>query len=148
ALIIVGGIRPGEVRMHSLHAMIDTIYPVQVSETVKGDARSVVKVRIPGGRVTFDDGTVAEVRTPSFALRLGDTYMLFLLPAPTGVGTDPSDVADGVQVLSAGTEGVVDVSTGRTQSLASPDHVIRGQLDGRDVAGFINEIRALAHRGR
>jgi len=146
-LIIVGTIQAGEPQEHP-SAFIDTLYSVRVSETVKGDVRSVVNVRVPGGRLTFPDGTVAEIRTPGFALRTGDTYVLFLRPAPVGVGTVPSDVTEGVQVLNAGHQSAVDVSTGRAQAFALPDEPIRAQLHDRDAAGFLNELRALAHRGR
>jgi hypothetical protein len=146
-LIVVGTIRTGEPRERP-HAWIETIYSVLASETVKGDARSVVKVRVPGGRLTFRDGTVAEVRTPGFALRAGGTYVLFLQPAPVGVGTDPTDVTEGVQVLALGHQSVVDVSTGRTQASLRSDDPIRMQLLDRDGAGFLNEIRALARRER
>src|SRR5215813_15083640 len=94
------------------------------SETIKGEPRSVVKVRSMGGRLTFRDGTVAEVRTPGFALRAGGTYVLFLEPAPVGVGTDPTDVTEGVQVLTLGHQSVVDISTGRTQVSLRSDEPI------------------------
>jgi hypothetical protein len=147
SLIIVGTIQAAEPQERP-HARIETVYSVRVSETVKGDARSVVKVRVPGGRLTFPDGTVAEIRTPGVALRTGNAYVLFLEPAPVGVNTDPTDVAEGVQVLNLGHESVVDVSTERTRASAGPQDPIRVQQDGRNVAEFLNELRALAHRGR
>jgi len=146
-LIVVGTIQAGESQERPFNS-IDTIYSVLVSETVKGDARSLVKVRVRGGRITFRDGTVAEVRTPGFALRTGDTYVLFLEPAPVGVNTVPTDVAEGVQVLNLGHESVVDVSTGRTKAFALQSDPIRTQLDDRAAAGFLNELRGLTHRGR
>ena len=146
-LVIVGTIQAGELRERP-SAFIDTLYSVRVSETVKGDARSVVEVRVPGGRLTFRDGTVAEVQTPGFALRVGGTYVFFLQPASVGVGTVPTDATERVKMLGAGHASVVDVSTGRTQAFALPNDPIRTQLHNRDANGFLNEIRALAHRGR
>jgi hypothetical protein len=145
-LIVVGMIQAGKPQERPF-GRIDTLYSVLVSETVKGDARSVVKVRVPGGRLTFPDGTVAEIRT-GVVLRTGDTYVLFLQPAPVGVGTVPTDVTEGVQVLNLGNQSVVDVSTGRTQAFAFSNDSIRPLLHDRDTAGFLNELRALARRGR
>jgi len=146
-LIVVGTIQAAEPQERP-HAWIETVYSVLVSETVKGDARSVVKVRVAGGRLTFPDRTVAEIRTAGFALRTGHTYALFLKPAPVGVNTVSTDVTEGVQALSLGRESVVEFSTGRTQAFTRSDDPIRPQLHDRDAAGFLNEIRALAHRGR
>jgi hypothetical protein len=145
-LIVVGTIQASEARVTPNGRMIDTIYSVTVSDTLKGDARSAVSVRVPGGRVTFPDGAIAEVRTPGFALGTGGTYALFLRPAPVGVGTDPADAAQGVQVLSVGPPGVVDLSTGHVQSLAlaQPENAIPAQLNGRDAARFLQDVRAQA----
>jgi len=145
-LIVVGTIQAGNPRERPF-GRIDTLYSVLVSETVKGEARSVVKVRVPGGRLTFPDGTVAEIRT-GVALRTGDTYVLFLEPAPVGIGTVPTDVMEGVQVLNLGYQSVVDVSAVRTRAFAITKDPIRAQLHDRDVAGFLNELRAFARRGR
>jgi len=148
-LIVVGTIQARETRapVRVGDTMIWSIYSMLASETIKGEPRSVVKVRSMGGRLTFRDGTVAEVRTPGFALRPGGTYVLFLKPAPVGVGTDPTDVTEGVQV-TLGHQGVVDISTGRTQAFTRSDVPIRPQVHDRDAAGSLNELRALARRGR
>jgi hypothetical protein len=66
-----------------------------------------------------------------------------------GVGTVPTDVTEGVQVLNLGYESVVDVSTRRTKASAiTKNHPIRAQQDGRNTAEFLNEVRALARRRR
>ena len=145
-LIVVGTVQSAGPRPTRDGRMIETVYSVVVTDTLKGDPRSAVTVRIPGGRVAFPDGAVAEVLTPGFALQTGGTYALFLRPAPTGVGTDPDDAAQGVQVLSVGPQGVIDVSRGRVQSLARPDNAIRAQHDGRDAKGFLQDVRAQARR--
>lgn len=56
-------------------------YKVKVEYVYKGNLREsdVVTISLPGGMVTFEDGSTAEVRTPGFRkMQDGKTYALFL----------------------------------------------------------------------
>src|SRR5438045_871501 len=81
--------------------MIYTDYEVSVEEIVKGDLKQAktIVISVPGGRITFEDGTSAEQTTPTFEHPLiGRAYALFL----TQDAAAPS-----VLSLSAGPHGLV-----------------------------------------
>lgn len=83
--------------------LITTDYEFVVGETIKGAVTqgSTITVSLPGGRVQFEDGSSAELKTPTFErMRIGATYTIFLSESedapnsynltagPTGVSRD------------------------------------------------------------
>lgn len=63
--------------------LITTTYHVKVRETLKGSQApdDTVSVVLPGGKVIFEDGTSAEIKTPDMEqMESGKTYVLFLSP--------------------------------------------------------------------
>lgn len=63
--------------------LITTTYRVKVRRTLKGSPTpgDTVSVAVPGGKVVFDDGTSAELKTPDMEqMEGGKTYVLFLRP--------------------------------------------------------------------
>ena len=144
-LVVSGVLRNGTPKLAPNGRMINTYYEVSTTDSLKGVASSsVIIVKVPGGRITFPDGSIAEVSTPKFDIQLWNKYVLFLRAAPTGVGTDPTDAREGVYVLAAGPQGVVDVTTGRVKSLALADVPVHGQHEGTDATAFMQSTRALA----
>jgi hypothetical protein len=79
SLVVVGRPFAARVELTEDRCSIVTTYSVQVDDTLKTPRISPfmqhVMVRMPGGRLDFDDGTSAEIRS---ALALGDRYVLFL----------------------------------------------------------------------
>ena len=79
-------------------------YDVEVSEVIKGNtiARSHLLVSLPGGLIRFQDGTSAEVRTPTFRKMVsGRHYVLFL---------SPGDANGNTFVVTGGPQGLFEIS--------------------------------------
>lgn len=58
-----------------------TDHNVRVEQTLRGDLKpnQVITLTVVGGKVTFEDGSTAEIRTPDLsAIETGKTYVLFL----------------------------------------------------------------------
>jgi hypothetical protein len=80
-------------------------YPLSVQYLYKGKLREgdSLSVSLPGGKVVFEDGTTAEIRTPWFKkMQSGLTYLLFLSPG------DHS----GNYVTTGGAQGIFEIPTG------------------------------------
>lgn len=63
--------------------LITTTYKIEVRQTMKGKfpAGDTVDVVLPGGKVVFEDGTSAELKTPDLKqMEGGRTYLIFLSP--------------------------------------------------------------------
>jgi hypothetical protein len=147
-LVIVGRPTTARVQLSPNGKMIYTYYEVAIDETLKGarPGRTVV-VKIPGGKVTFDDGSVAEIVTPNFEIHLDAKYVLFLQPTRTGIGTNPADIQQDVRVPSLGSQGIFDVSTGQVTSMALPNDPLRLQHQGRNADSFVVLARTAAVGG-
>lgn len=66
-----------------------TDYQIRVNETLDGNARSgeIITLRLPGGRVAFEDGSVAEISIDGFrGLEPAREYVLFLTRSPGNEG--------------------------------------------------------------
>lgn len=65
--------------------MVLTEYDIKVKEVFKGHpyADEVIKVRLLGGKITFDDGTSAEILTNVEPMEQGKNYVLFLTVSET-----------------------------------------------------------------
>ena len=141
--VVIGRLTKPRVQLSPNGKMIYTYYEVAIDDTLKGTRRaSTVVVKLPGGSLTFDDGSVAEVVTPNFQVTLGNRYVLFLKPAPTGIGTDPADARQDVHVLTLGSQGIFDISTGQAISMASTSDPVRVQHQGVSAAVFVERARA------
>lgn len=68
---------------------ITTEYQLKVSRIFKGqlEENGLIKVVVPGGKVTFEDGTSAEILTPDLGpITKNQTYVLFLHQSKDGTG--------------------------------------------------------------
>jgi hypothetical protein len=85
--------------------------------------------------VVFEDGTVAEIRTPGFKKVLnGNTYVMFLAEG---------DKAKDLFTLNGGPQGVFEVpadGTGIKTFGRATDPVVQKNKD-RDVKAFLKEVR-------
>lgn len=115
--------------------LIFTDYEVSVLEVVKGAAvGNVVKVALVGGRLEFEDGTSAEVRTPKFEhVKAGHTYTFFL-------SEDESN--PGLFVLTGGPQGLVEIADGGSvKSHGRPTDPIAEEGKGMGRDAFLREVR-------
>ena len=82
AAVVIGIPEKSKGRLNSNGEMILTQFDVRIKEVIKGaplGENSVVKVALVGGKVDFDDGTSAELRTHDFEPMVeGRKYLLFL----------------------------------------------------------------------
>jgi len=113
-----------------------TDYEVEVREVFKGSvsAESSVIVAMPGGLVEFEDGTTAEIKTPSFGpLKLKATYTMFL---------SESNVAPQGYVLSGGPQGLLEiVDDGTVKSYGRPTDPVSEESKGSDKKNFLRKVR-------
>jgi len=103
AAVVIGIPERSKGRLDSDGQMIVTEFDVRVKESIKGThaENSVVKVALLGGKVDFEDGTSAELRTRDFEPMLeGKKYLLFLYANRNG-----SDV----YLLTGGPQGLFEL---------------------------------------
>lgn len=63
--------------------LVTTEYRIQIEQTLKGDLKGdePIIVTLTGGKIVFEDGTSAEIKTPDLEhLKEGGRYILFLTP--------------------------------------------------------------------
>lgn len=112
-------------------------YQVKVEYVYKGNLREsdIVTISLPGGMVTFEDGSTAEVRTPGFRkMQDGKTYALFL--AAKGANAF---------VPLGGPQGIFEIPTTsvtravKSHTLIPSDPMVK--YNGMNVKDFFKELR-------
>ena len=106
---------------------IVTEYKIRIDETLKGqlNAKRLVSLEVPGGKVTFEDGTSAEVKTPDLGpIEKQKSYLMFLRPR------DYSPEAFG---LTGGGQGLFELSIS--------DSVVKPRGDKTDIVQKHNNQR-------
>ena len=113
-------------------------YQVRVEYVYKGAVKQgkIITVSLPGGKLMFDDGSIAEVQTPWFKKMLNDkTYALFLTP---GAGAGKFTTASEAQ-------GVFEIPTTKDSQAVNIHSGIKGdamlQYQGMNVRTFLKEVR-------
>lgn len=122
-------------RLASEGQLIYTDYEVAVREVMKGKvaAGDTVKVSLVGGRVRFEDGTSAEVETPTFEhVQPGRTYVFFLNEDGAGAST---------YALTGGPQGLVEIDGGNVKSHGRPSDPVAVQTRGTRKEAFLREVR-------
>jgi len=121
--------------------MILTNYEIMVRERLKGDITegSTIIVSLPGGRVEFEDGTTAELRTPTFEhIKTGSTYTFFLAEVEN---------SPGVYTPTGGPQGLVElVANGSVKSHGRDTDPIAQQSKGKDEQSFLKDVREQAKK--
>lgn len=115
---------------------ITTDYRFKVVTSLKGSLQSeeIVVISLPGGKVVFEDGTSAEVKTPDLeGMTTGDTYVVFLSPKPTSRGA--------LTVTGIG-QGLFQLNTEKhvVKPHGQPSDLIQKHKD-EDVEQFLREIK-------
>jgi hypothetical protein len=124
--------------------LIVTDYEVVVDESIKGSLTKgrTITVSLLGGSVEFDDGTSAELRTPTFEhVKPGGEYALFLT-----VFAEISAGSPDVYTLTGGPQGLVELmSDGTLKSHGRPTDPIaletKDPNKGKNKNSFLNEVR-------
>jgi hypothetical protein len=127
-------------RLSSSGQAILTNYEVLVQETFKGTltAGQTITVSLPGGRVEFDDGTSAELRTPDFEhVKTSGAYTFFL--------SETKNPDDGY-TLTAGPQGLVELVDGTVRSHGRSSDPVAKEIKGRDKDSFLKEVREKAQK--
>jgi hypothetical protein len=118
---------------------IVTDYQIRVSEVFDGSAKpgDTVTLRLPGGRVQFDDGSVAEVSQFEFrGLELGREYVLFLSRSREAQGAARYE-------LAWGTQGTFELtSQGIVQPLGTTRAQVPKSYASKSVPALLNDTRA------
>jgi hypothetical protein len=121
--------------------VIFTDYEVAVEELLKGDIKQAqtIVVTLPGGRIFFEDGTSAEMTTPSFEHPLiGRAYTLFLMEE----AAVPS-----VFFLSGGPQGMFDIEdSAGVKSRGRPDDPGAVETKGKSREAFMKNVREQARK--
>jgi hypothetical protein len=122
--------------------LITTNYDVIVQEVLKGDVQpgSTIKVALVGGRVTFPDGTTAEVVTPSFEKMInGRTYLLYL---------SQYKVRSPMYDLTGGPQGMIDLpgDGAKVKSHGRDTDPVKNEVKDMDAETFLKEVRRLAKK--
>jgi hypothetical protein len=130
-----------ESRLTAHDQLIVTDYEVKVQEAFKGSVTEgdTIRVRLPGGKVEFEDGTSAELRAREFEpMRIGATYMIFL---------SESNDAPGIYSLSGGPQGLVEIINDTTlKSHGRPTDPVSEESKGKDKDSFLKEVRGKAQK--
>lgn len=141
--IVVVGLPTKKVGSHLTRSgqSIVTEYEVLVKETMKGaiSQGSTINVLLPGGRVEFEDGTSAELRTPTFEhMRVNGTYTLFL---------SESESEAGDYVLTGGPQGLVEIVNATTlKSHGRGSDPVSEQVKDKNKESFLEEVRSSAEK--
>lgn len=113
-------------------------YTVNLEYGYKGtlQAGKIIRVSLPGGKVMFEDGTTAEIRTPWFKkMQNGTTYLLFLNEAPGG----------GSFVTTGEAQGLFEIPTGEgSRTIKTYTGIMRDPMwkyQNMDVRAFLKEVR-------
>jgi hypothetical protein len=135
--IIMGSPIDNTTHLSSDGQMITTWHRVKILQTLKGKLQpdETVTVSLPGGKVVFEDGTSAEIKTPDLeGMQNDQKYILFLSPMLR---------AGGAFSVIGGSQGLfeIDNKTRRVKPNGHPlDPVQKHREQGVDA--FLEEIRA------
>jgi hypothetical protein len=124
--------------------VIYTDYEVSVEEIVKGDLKQgeTIFVSLPGGRITFEDGTSAEQTTPKFEHpHIGRAYTLFLTEDAAKLLTEDA-AKPSVFFLSGGPQGMFDIEdSAGVKSHGRSDDPGAVETKGKSREAFMNDLR-------
>lgn len=144
-LIVIGRIQSNRSWLTADGETIVTDYRVVVEKVLKGNVGSLITVSIPGGRVSFENGTRATLVSTMRAPLNSERYLLFLRPswfpsspqqtlAAAGPLYAPQHLALSVYYLD---------SQSRVTSNANPGHPLQRELDGKPEAEVVRAIAKL-----
>ena len=114
---------------------INTDYNVKIQRVLKGklEKGETISVVAPGGKVTFEDGTSAEIRTPDLGPIVENKRYVFFLRT----SEEKLDAFD----LIGGGQGVFELSSSDStvKALGSKTDIVQ-QYNYKQIADFIGEV--------
>ncbi|MDX6290339.1 MAG: hypothetical protein QOH42_2138 [Blastocatellia bacterium] len=135
--IIIGSPIDSTAHLSADGQLIMTWYRMKILQALKGNLQpdETVTISLPGGKLTFEDGTSAEIKTPDLETMQNDQkYVLFL---------SPMLAVDGTFTLLGGSQGLFEIEnkTNLVKPNGHPLDPVRKHKD-RDADAFLKEIRA------
>lgn len=135
--IIIGSLIDSSSHLSPDGPLITTWYRIKILQSLKGKLLSgeTITTSLPGGKVVFEDGTSAEIKTPDFdGIQNDQTYVLFLSPVMH---------ADGTSSPTGGSQGVFEIAGKGRRIKPNGHHLdpVQKHKD-QDLEGFLEEIRA------
>jgi len=113
-------------------------YRVRVEYVYKGALKegNIITVSVPGGRVSFADGSTAEIKTPWFKkMQAGQAYALFLTPGAN----------QGSYVTTGQAQGVFEIPTTKesreVKAYTGIPNDDMWKYHGMNVRAFLKEVR-------
>ncbi|HEY2961852.1 MAG TPA: hypothetical protein VGJ37_05515 [Pyrinomonadaceae bacterium] len=138
AAVIIGTVQKNTPVLSTDGKSLSLDYAITVEYVYKGRIKrgTTIIVSLPGGRMKFEDGSIAEIMTPWFKkMQNGKTYALFLQP----------EGGSSRFITTGEAQGVIEIPTtpeDRTVKTHSglPNQTIR-KYNGQDVKVFFRELR-------
>jgi hypothetical protein len=121
---------------------IKTLYEIAVTEVLQGTPPASLILMVEGGRFTYPDGVVAEIRTGAEPLVPGDSYILFVSEKESDVVAEIQGQLRRVHGLVAGLDSVYHVSSGRVRSLTPRPTELSERYNQRTLQSYLNDVRA------
>jgi hypothetical protein len=116
-----------------------------VTEAIKGNVGvgGLVKVVIPGGKITFPDGASAETTTAHLEpLKPGSRYVLFLAPIDrSGQSADIAAEERGGYILKLGSQGIFELSPNGVKAHGREIDVVTRDNNGVSTNTFLEKVR-------
>lgn len=139
--IIIGNPIDSTAHLSADGQLITTWYRIQIVQALKGKLQpgETVTVSLPGGKLVFEDGTSAEIKTPDLeGMQNGQTYILFLSPMLRERG------AYGV---IGGSQGLFEIES-KSRRIRPNGHPLDPVQKHKDqgVDAFLEEIRAVVKK--
>jgi hypothetical protein len=120
---------------------IVTEYRIRIDQILKGklNEKRLVSLEVPGGKVTFDDGTSAEIKTPDLGpIEEYKSYVMFLKPRGNN-----SEVFG----LTGGGQGLFELSTSDSMVKPRGDKAdIVQKHKNQQVSTFLEEVKLAVKR--
>jgi hypothetical protein len=144
-LVIVAEPFTGRPILSQDQSYISTIWTVRIVETIKGSDRagSLVRIIVPGGRMTFADGSTAEIRTPGLDPLVPGGRVVFFLEAIESFMPKDLITAEtrGSYVPKLGPQGVIRLGADGVHPQGRQTDEIRKLHDRESVDTFLSKLR-------
>ena len=137
--IIVGTPRFSSSILTTSGESIVSEYEVTIQQILKGNFQEsqLVRIKVPGGKVVFDDGTSAEINTPDLGpIKEHQSYVWFLTP---------KDSSSQLFQLTGGGQGLFELSESLVRPRGDRVDVVQKHKDQR-AAEFIEAIRTYVNK--
>jgi hypothetical protein len=132
--IIVGSPRFASSALTASGEGIVSEYDVTIDQTLKGNLNrsNLIRIEVPGGKVTFDDGSSAEIQTPDLGpIKENETYVWFL---------KSKDNEPQLFQLIGGGQGLFELSESLVKPRGDKVDTVQKHKDQR-AADFLDSIR-------